>query len=311
MKTDALPSLTVGVPFGPQSNQPHSEPRALASGARPQFSHGLSRASAVLSTSVPVRVCVESGAQRADGGGSGSGSLAGMSLAAKFLLNPGGWFRDFSPSQVRRFGAAGSLAPAIADQEDHMKRSRLRSQYRILATTLLLAASALVADASVIITNPAGLTTKTFNSSGSDGAGDTISISPGIFFNSISDGEVVACSSGCTTTVTFTFASPLETFGFDLGDFGSASITAVTLSNADALTTSLPHSLSENNFYGITSGSDFTSASVTFNVPDSFDIKDFRLGPAAGAPEPATLALVAPLLLAGLAGLRLRKRGIR
>ena len=191
-----------------------------------------------------------------------------------------------------------------------MKRSRPLSRHKILAITLLLACYSLVANASVVITNSAGLTTETFNSSGSDGAGDSISPSGAIFFNSGIDGEVVTCTSGCSPTVTFTFASPLATFGFDMGYFGPASITAVTLSNGDALTTSLPFSLSTNHFYGITSGSNFTSATVSFNIPDSADIKDFRLGSAA-TPEPATLALVAPLILAGLAGLRLRKRAVR
>jgi hypothetical protein len=190
-------------------------------------------------------------------------------------------------------------------------RSALRplSKHKILTITLLLACSALVANASVIITNPAGFTTQTFNSSGSDGAGDTISQTGGLFFNSAGDGEVVAFVSN--GSVTFTFASPLATFGFDMGQFGSASITAVTLSNGDALTTSLPFSVSAKSFYGITSGSNFTSATVNLSLPDSADIKDFRLGSAAGAPEPATLALIAPVLLAGLAGLRLRKRAAR
>ncbi len=40
VKTDLLPSLTVGVPFGALSNEPHAEPRASARGARPQFSNG-------------------------------------------------------------------------------------------------------------------------------------------------------------------------------------------------------------------------------------------------------------------------------
>ena len=39
VKTDLLPSLTVGVPFGATSNERHTEPRALARGARPPFSH--------------------------------------------------------------------------------------------------------------------------------------------------------------------------------------------------------------------------------------------------------------------------------
>jgi len=172
----------------------------------------------------------------------------------------------------------------------------------------MLASCALVANASVIITSPAGMTTKTFNSSGSDGSGDTIS--GGGFINS--GGEVMAFSS--SATVTFMFASPLASFGFDMGDDGygaTTDITGVTLSNSDALTTSLPYVVSTDTFYGISSATNFTSATVTFTTTDSADIKDFRLGPAAGVPEPATLALVAPLLLLGLAGLRLRKRAAR
>jgi len=39
LKTDLLPSLTVGVPFVARSNEPHAEPRASASGARPESSY--------------------------------------------------------------------------------------------------------------------------------------------------------------------------------------------------------------------------------------------------------------------------------
>ena len=181
-------------------------------------------------------------------------------------------------------------------------------QQRIVTFALILASSALVANASVIITSPAGMTTESFNSSGADTSGDTIS--GGGFFNS--GGEVMAFSSGAT--VTFNFVSPLASFGFDMGGDGygaTTDITAVTLSNSDGLTTTLPYVVATNSFYGISSATNFNRATVTFTTTDSADIKDFRLGPAAGVPEPATLALVAPLLLLGLAGLRLFKRAAR
>jgi hypothetical protein len=178
--------------------------------------------------------------------------------------------------------------------------------YKIFGVAALLACSTLVATASTIITNPAGLVTKNFDSSGSDGSGDSIS-GPGIFFN-VGNEELSLPTGG---NVTFTFASPLATFGFDQGgDHGD--ITAVTLSNGDPITTTLPFLVGDG-FYGITSATNFTSATLTFSVPqgNSFVITDFRLGSAANAPEPATLALIAPLLLAGLAAVRLRKRSVR
>jgi hypothetical protein len=176
----------------------------------------------------------------------------------------------------------------------------------------LLAASALVAKADTIITNPAGLTTKTFNSSGSDGAGNTIALGIGSGFFLNFGGEVLLLYSNPASAI-FTFASPLTTFGFDENILsGYAWITGVALSNGDTLTTSVPYTLGASGFYGITSATSFNSATVTFDVSNgSMAIQDFRLSTAPTAPEPATWALIAPLLLAGLGVLRLRRRAVR
>ncbi len=113
-------------------------------------------------------------------------------------------------------------------------------------------------------------------------------------------------------TVTFSFVSPVTELGFEYGsDNEIAQVDSVTLSNGD--TFSLPQPVNPTSGYvGLISNLNggFTSASVSIGGIEgqfSGQIEDFRITPAA-VPEPSSVALIAPALLACAAALRLRKR---
>jgi len=115
-------------------------------------------------------------------------------------------------------------------------------------------------------------------------------------------------------TFTVTFAHPVARAGFDvLAPVGSTE-GPFQLSNGDATAASSCPISSPNFtcFLGVIDTTAFTSFSITIStdlVISPAEILDFRYTPVATTvPEPGTLAVIAPLMIAALAALRLKKR---
>jgi len=119
---------------------------------------------------------------------------------------------------------------------------------------------------------------------------------------------VIFANSSATFTVAF--ADPVVEAGFD--------IQANVESNQGPFQLSNGHSTVGDTscvgpcFLGVTDNTPFTSFSIMVTTPlnsvlSASEILDFRYTPAS-VPEPASMTLVAPLLIAGFAALRLKKR---
>lgn len=100
------------------------------------------------------------------------------------------------------------------------------------------------------------------------------------------------------------FPFPVSATGFDFNLSGGGTVSNFALSNGDAVSPSSTM-ISGSGFVGVTDLQSFTVFSFQYSGATG-TLVDLRFTPA--APEPATIALVAPLLLAGFAMVRWRKQ---
>jgi hypothetical protein len=122
-------------------------------------------------------------------------------------------------------------------------------------------------------------------------------------------GSFFVIGDGATATFMVAFAHPVVAAGFDISADLTSNQGPFQLSNGDSTASSF---CGLQCFLGVTDTTPFTSFSIVVTVPFSnifspTEIEDFRYTPAS-IPEPASGALVAPLLIAGFAALSLKRR---
>lgn len=179
------------------------------------------------------------------------------------------------------------------------------------ATGLFIASGTVVYGSAVLTSDPSSFTNDVDLTSQvspfTDANGNTATIVN-------APGDTFAVGDGQSVTFTVTFAQPVVEAGFDMSIPDGTSQGPFQLSNGDSTGSSscaaAPPFLC---FVGVTDTTPFTSFSIVISVPAEplpslTEILDFRYTPASSAPEPVNGTLVAPLLIAGFAAWRLKRR---